>query len=111
MQSQGIIDQVKHYAVYNNETNRNNSSDDDVVQERAEQEIYLPAFQAAVNAGVDSAMCAYSQPNGVPACQNFYLLGSLDNEFGFQGFVTLGLVRHPEHAAVPGGRRRHGHAR
>jgi beta-glucosidase len=82
------MDQVKHYAVYNNETNRNNSSDDDVVQERAEQEIYMPAFQAAVNAGVDSAMCAYSQPNGVPACQNFYLLGSLDNEFGFQGFVT-----------------------
>ena len=88
VQSQGIIDQVKHYAVYNNETNRNNASDDDVVQERAEQEIYMPAFQAAVNAGVDSAMCAYSQPNGVPACQNFYLLGSLDNEFGFQGFVT-----------------------
>jgi beta-glucosidase len=88
VQSQGIMDQVKHYAVYNNETNRNNASDDDVVQERAEQEIYLPAFQAAVNAGVDSAMCAYSQPNGVPACQNFYLLGSLDNELGFQGFVT-----------------------
>ena len=88
VQSQGIIDQVKHYAVYNNETNRNNSSDDDVIQERAEQEIYMPAFQAAVNAGVDSAMCAYSQPNGVPACQNFYLMGSLDNEFGFQGFVT-----------------------
>jgi beta-glucosidase len=88
VQSQGIMDQVKHYAVYNNETNRNNASDDDVVQERAEQEIYLPAFQAAVNAGVDSAMCAYSQPDGVPACQNFYLLGSLDNELGFQGFVT-----------------------
>ena len=88
VQSQGIMDQVKHYAVYNNETNRNNASDDDVVQERAEQEIYMPAFQASVNAGVDSAMCAYSQPNGVPACQNFYLLGSLDNELGFQGFVT-----------------------
>jgi beta-glucosidase len=88
VQSQGIVDQVKHYAVYNNETNRNNASDDDVVQERAEQEIYMPAFQSAVNAGVDSAMCAYSQPNGVPACQNFYLLGSLDNELGFQGFVT-----------------------
>jgi beta-glucosidase len=88
VQSQGIMDQVKHYAVYNNETNRNNASDDDVVQERTEQEIYMPAFQAAVNAGVDSAMCAYSQPNGVPACQNFYLQGSLKNEFGFQGFVT-----------------------
>jgi beta-glucosidase len=88
VQSQGIIDQVKHYAVYNNETNRNTSSDDAVVQERAMQEIYMPAFQAAVNAGADSAMCAYSWPNGSPACQQDYLLGDLDNQFGFQGFVT-----------------------
>jgi beta-glucosidase len=88
VQSQGIIDQVKHYAVYNNETNRNTSSDDSVVQERAMQEIYMPAFQTAVNAGADSAMCAYSWPNGSPACQQDYLLGDLDNRFGFQGFVT-----------------------
>jgi beta-glucosidase len=88
VQSQGIIDQVKHYAVYNNETNRNGSSDDAVVQERAMQEIYMPAFQAAVSAGADSAMCAYSWPNGSPACQQDYLLGDLDNQFGFQGFVT-----------------------
>jgi beta-glucosidase len=88
VQSQGIIDQVKHYAVYNNETNRNTSADDSVVQERAMQEIYMPAFQTAVNAGADSAMCAYSWPNGSPACQQDYLLGDLDNQFGFQGFVT-----------------------
>src|ERR1700728_1859314 len=88
VQGQGVVDQVKHYAVYNNETNRNTSSDDAVVQERAMQEIYMPAFQAAVNAGADSAMCAYSWPNGSPACQQDYLLGDLDNQFGFQGFVT-----------------------
>jgi beta-glucosidase len=88
VQSQGIMAQVKHYAVYNNETNRNTSADDDVVSERAEQEIYMPAFQTAVNAGVDSMMCAYSQPNGVPACQDPYLLGALDNQMGFQGYVT-----------------------
>jgi beta-glucosidase len=88
VQGQGIVDQVKHYAVYNNETNRNTSSDDSVVQERAMQEIYMPAFQAAVSAGADSAMCAYSWPNGSPACQQDYLLGDLDNQFGFQGFVT-----------------------
>src|SRR5580658_1593292 len=87
VQSQGVMAQVKHYAVYNNETNRNNSADDDVVQERAMQEIYMPAFQDAVNAGADSAMCAYSWPNDSPACQNDYLLGDLNNELGFQGFV------------------------
>ena len=61
VQSQGIImAQVKHYAVYNHETNRNNSYDDYVVTERAMQEIYMPGFQTAMNAGADSAMCAYS---------------------------------------------------
>jgi beta-glucosidase len=89
VQSQGsIMAQVKHYDVYNQETNRNTSGDDDVVTERAMQEIYMPAFQTAVNAGADSVMCAYSQPNGSPACQQAYQLGDLNNQLGFQGFVT-----------------------
>jgi beta-glucosidase len=89
LQSQGsIMDQVKHYDVYNQETNRNGSNDDDVVTERAMQEIYMPGFQTAVNAGADSVMCAYSQPNASAACQQAYQLGALDNQFGFQGFVT-----------------------
>ena len=87
IQGKGVISQVKHFAVYNNETNRNTPADDDVVTERTEQEIYLPAFQAAVNAGAGSVMCAYSQPNGVPACENSYLLGVLDKQMGFAGFV------------------------
>ncbi len=87
LQSKRVIAQVKHYAVYNNETHRNTLADDDVITERTEQEIYLPAFQAAVNAGAGSVMCAYSQPNGVPACENSYLLGALDRQMGFGGFV------------------------
>jgi len=59
-----------------------------MVSQRAEQEIYMPAFGAAIGAGVDAIMCAYSFPGGVPSCQNPYLLGSLDSELGFQGFVT-----------------------
>ena len=51
MQSQGEMSQVKHYAVYNQETNRNTPADDVIVSDRALQEIYLPAFQAAVTAG------------------------------------------------------------
>lgn len=89
LQSQGsIMDQVKHYDVYNQETSRNGSNDDDVVTQRAMQEIYMPGFQAAVNAGADSVMCAYSQPDASPACQQAYQLGDLNNQFGFQGFVT-----------------------
>jgi beta-glucosidase len=40
--------QVKHYAVYNQETNRNTSADNAIVTTAPLQEIYLPAFQAAV---------------------------------------------------------------
>src|SRR5690242_15914111 len=48
VQSQRVLDQVKHYAAYNQETNRNTSLDDVLVSDRTLHEIYLPAFQAAV---------------------------------------------------------------
>ena len=44
VQSSGVMAQVKHFAVYNQETNRNTPSDNAVLSTRAEQEIYLPAF-------------------------------------------------------------------
>ena len=47
VQSQGEMSQVKHLAVYNQETNRNNSADNAIVSQRALHEIYLPAFWAA----------------------------------------------------------------
>jgi beta-glucosidase len=90
VQSQGVMTQVKHYAVYNQETNRNTQADDAIVSERAEHEIYLPAFWAAIKKGnAPSVMCAYSTVNGVPACQNKYLIGeTLDQRWGFAGFVS-----------------------
>ncbi|WP_051451077.1 glycoside hydrolase family 3 C-terminal domain-containing protein [Actinospica robiniae] len=90
VQSTGVMAQVKHFAVYNQETNRNTSSDNAVVSTQAEQEIYLPAFQAAVQQGdASSVMCSYSYINGTAACQNPYLLTTvLRQQFGFTGFVT-----------------------
>jgi beta-glucosidase len=90
VQSAGTMAQVKHYAVYNQETNRNTSSDNAVVSTQAEQEIYLPAFQAAVQQGAaSSVMCSYSWINGTAACQNPYTLSTvLRQQFGFTGFVT-----------------------
>ena len=90
VQSTGVMAQVKHFAVYNQETNRNTSSDDAVVSTRAEQEIYLPAFQDATQQGAaSSVMCSYSTINGTYACQNPYLLSTvLRQQFGFTGFVT-----------------------
>jgi beta-glucosidase len=90
VQSTGTMAQVKHFAVYNQETNRNTSADNAVVSTEAEQEIYLPAFQDAIQQGAaSSVMCSYSYINGTAACQNPYLLSTvLRQQFGFTGFVT-----------------------
>ena len=90
VQSTGVLAQVKHYAVYNQETNRNSSNDNAVISTQAEQEIYLPAFQAATQQGAaSSVMCSYSWINGTAACQNPYTLNTvLRGQFGYTGFVT-----------------------
>jgi beta-glucosidase len=90
IQSQGVMAQAKHVAVYNQETNRNGPADNAIVDQRTLHEIYLPAFQAAVSKGASaSVMCAYSTVNGVYACQNADLLKKgLYQEAGFNGFVT-----------------------
>ncbi len=90
VQSTGVMAQVKHLAVYNQETNRNTPSDNAVVSTKTMEEIYLPAFQTAVQQGAaSSVMCAYSTVNGTDACQNpFLLTTALRQQFGFSGFVT-----------------------
>ena len=44
VQSQDEMAQIKHLAVYNQETNRNAPADNAIVSTRALHEIYLPAF-------------------------------------------------------------------
>ena len=90
VQSQDEMSQVKHLAVYNQETNRNTPADNAIVSQRALHEIYLPAFYAAtVQAKAASVMCAYSTINGQAACQNQYLMKTtLDQRWNFPGFVT-----------------------
>jgi beta-glucosidase len=90
VQSQDEMSQVKHLAVYNQETNRNTPADDAIVSTRALHEIYLPAFWAATQqAKAASAMCSYSTINGEYACQNQYLMQTtLDQRWGFPGFTT-----------------------
>jgi beta-glucosidase len=90
VQSQGEMSQVKHFAVYNQETNRNTPADNAIVSTQALHEIYLPAFWAATQlAKATSVMCAFSYINGQAACENQYLLSTtLDQRWGFPGFVT-----------------------
>src|SRR5581483_11409356 len=90
VQSTGEMAQVKHLAVYNQETNRNTPSDNAIISTRTLQEIYLPAFRISTQQGAaSSVMCSYSTVNGTYACQNPYLLTTaLRQQFGFTGFVT-----------------------
>jgi beta-glucosidase len=90
IQSQGVMAQAKHAAVYNQETYRNGPQDNAIVDTRTLQEIYLPAFQDAVTKGATaSIMCGYSTINGTFACQNPYILNTaLYQQAGFGGFVT-----------------------
>ena len=86
-QSQDISSCVKHFALNNQETDRGTVNVE--VDERAQREIYLPAFKAAVqDGGVWSVMGAYNQLRGQHCCENDYLLNKiLKDEWGFQGLV------------------------
>jgi beta-glucosidase len=88
IQRTGVMAQVKHFAVYNQETNRNTRNDDALVAERTLQETYLKVWRSIVAADPASIMCSYSTINGSPACQNAPLLrGFLRKQVGFGGFI------------------------
>jgi len=86
IQSKGVIATAKHFDANNQETNR--ATIDELISQRTLEEIYFPAFEAAVKAGVGSIMCALNQVNGEYSCDNAALLGELENEWGFKGFVV-----------------------
>ena len=90
VQSTGEMSQVKHFAAYNQETNRNSPADNVIVDQRTLNEIYFPAFQAAVQQSkAGSVMCSYAVVNGDFACESSFLMNqTLDQEWGYPGFVT-----------------------
>ncbi|RDW72665.1 glycoside hydrolase family 3 protein [Aspergillus mulundensis] len=90
-----VIACVKHFAAYNQETNRFGLAPEfdavsAVVDERVLREVYFPAFKAAIQeAGAGSVMCAYNKLNGQHACENSWLLSDvLKEQWGFDGFVV-----------------------
>lgn len=88
VQSCDVAACVKHFAVNNQETDR--GTVDVAVSDRALNEIYLPAFKAAVTeAGVYTLMGAYNRFRGAYCCENNYLLNNvLRDQWGFDGFVV-----------------------
>ena len=99
LQSEGVIGNVKHYAVNNQEgappgtlvggSQGSRQTVNVVLDERTLREMYLPHFEAAVKeANVGSVMCAYNRVNGQYACENEHLLEDvLKGEWGFGGYV------------------------
>ncbi len=87
IQSQDIAACVKHFAVNNQEIERDRISVE--VDERALREIYLPAFKASVTEGnAWTIMSAYNKLRGVYCSENDYLLKKiLRDEWKFKGVV------------------------
>lgn len=97
IQSEGLIATVKHYAMNNQEKDRD--SIDVRVDEQTLNEVELRAFEAAVGAGARAVMGAYNKVNGTYACESKELLtGILRDRWGFEGWVMTDW--HAAHSTV-----------
>ncbi|KAL5316043.1 hypothetical protein ACEPPN_016918 [Leptodophora sp. 'Broadleaf-Isolate-01'] len=120
IQSQGMLACPKHFAAYNQETNRFGvdpewNAWDSVVDKRVLHELYFPAFKATVqDANAACIMCSYNKLNGEYACENSWLLNDvLKAAWGFKGYVvadwyfstrsTVGAVMGGLDISMPGG--------
>jgi beta-glucosidase len=88
LQSEGVAACLKHFAVNNQETDRLRVSAN--VDERTLREIYLRAFQIALeHSGAWTVMTSYNRINGTYASQSPWLLTEiLRDEWGFDGVVV-----------------------
>jgi beta-glucosidase len=82
IQSQDVMAVAKHFIAYDT------AATDVWVDEQTLHEIYLPPFEAAIDAGVAAVMCSYNHVNGPYACGNSdTLTGILRDQLHFDGFV------------------------
>ena len=99
VQKENVVATVKHFAANNQEHQRDFVNT--IVDERTLNEIYFPAFKAAVQeANVLAVMSAYNKLNDHYCSENDYLLiDKLKKEWGFNGLVMSdwGAV----HSTVP----------
>jgi beta-glucosidase len=87
-QAQHVIGDIKHYAVNDQESGRNEVNS--VIGIRTLHETDLLAFKIGIGIGHPAAvMCSYNAVNGDFACQNKYLLTEvLKQDWKFPGFVV-----------------------
>lgn len=99
VQEKGIGTSLKHFCANNREYERLYQTSE--IDERTMREIYLPAFEIALEAQPWTVMCAYNLVNGVWASENKWLLNDiLRGEFGYDGMIVSdwGAVHHSARA-------------
>ena len=86
-QAQHVIGDIKHYAVNDQESGRNEV--DAIISKRAMRESDLLAFEIGIGIGDPQAvMCSYNVINGDYGCENKYTLTEvLRDDWHFKGFV------------------------
>ena len=86
MQETGTIATLKHFIANNTDYKRRTSNS--IVDDRALREIYMPAFEAGVNAGAMAVMTSYNLVNGEYAGQSKDVItGLLREDLGFKWLV------------------------
>lgn len=87
-QAQHVMGDIKHYALNDQESGRNEVNA--VIGKRALRESDLLAFQIGIQIADPAAvMCSYNALNGDYACENKYLLTDvLKKDWKFKGFVV-----------------------
>ncbi len=83
-----VIACAKHYVGGSQPVNGVNGAPFDA-SERTLREVFLPPFQACVDAGSYSVMCAHNEVNGQPSHSSRWLMHDiLRGEMGFKGFIV-----------------------
>jgi beta-glucosidase len=87
LQAKGLIGDIKHYALNDQETGRNIGNV--ILDKRSMRETDLLAFEIGIKEGdIQAVMCSYNKINGDWACENNYLMNDvLKKAIGFKGFV------------------------
>ena len=86
VQSTGTVATLKHFVANNTEYYRRKSNS--IIDERTLHEIYLPPFQAGIDAGAKAVMTSYNLLNGEWCGQSEYVINNiLRKQLGFQCLV------------------------
>lgn len=86
-----IISTLKHFAAYGWTEGGHNAASANIGNRQLE-EIILPPFKRAIDAGALSVMTSYNEIDGIPCSSNKFLINEiLKNRWHFNGFVVSDL--------------------